>query len=62
MAPTTRNQNRETESDVWDVSTELETLQSINVMSQLTEAQQLAEAREQVRQLQEQLDQAIITS
>jgi hypothetical protein len=64
MAPTTRNQNRETEPDVSDVSTELETLQSIEVMSatQLTDAQQLAAAREQVRQLQEQLEQTIAAS
>ena len=64
MAPTTRNQNRETDTDVSDVSTELETLQSIEVMSttQLTDAQQLAAAREQVRQLQEQLDQAVTAS
>jgi hypothetical protein len=64
MAPTTRNQNRETEPDVQDVSTETETLQSIEVMSatQPTEAQQLAEAREQVHQLQEQLNQAVAAS
>lgn len=61
MAPNTRNQIREPEPepDVWDVSTELETLQSIEVMS---DAQQLAAAREQVRQLQEQLTQTIAAS
>jgi hypothetical protein len=62
MAPNTRNQTRET--DVQDPPTETETLQSIEVMSatQLTDAQQLAAAREQVRQLQEQLNQAATTS
>ncbi len=53
MAPNTRNHIREPEVDVRDASTETETLQSIEVMS---DAQQLAAAREQVRQLQEQLD------
>jgi hypothetical protein len=62
MAPNTRNQIRE--PDVRDASTETETLQSIEVMSatQLTDAQQLATAREQVRQLQEQLNQAATAS
>jgi hypothetical protein len=56
MALNTRNQIRE--PDVRDASTETETLQLIEVMSatQLTDAQQLATAREQVRQLQEQLN------
>jgi hypothetical protein len=55
MAPNTQNQIREPEPDA---STKTETLQSIEVMSatQLTDAQQLAAAREQVRQLQEQLN------
>jgi Zinc knuckle len=61
MAPNTRNQIRE--QDVRDASADPETLGSTNeIMSELTDAQQLAEAREQVRRLQEQLDRATITS
>jgi hypothetical protein len=52
MAPNTQNQVWEPELDVLDVSAELETLPSIKVMS---DTQQLAAAREQVRRLEEQL-------
>jgi hypothetical protein len=59
MAPTTCNQNCETKPNVLDVSTKLEMLESIKVMSN---AYQLAAACKQVCQLQEQLEQTIAAS
>lgn len=59
-APTTRNRNRDLEQGVQTPSSRTQITGSSETMSAtpLTEAQQLAEARENVRQLQEQLDDA----
>jgi hypothetical protein len=60
MAPkSTRNQIRDTEQDVQTSSSGTQIIESIETMSanQPTDAQQFAEVREQVRLLQEQLDQ-----
>jgi hypothetical protein len=56
MAPkSTRNQPRNSEQDVQTSSSGTQVIESIENMSvnQLTDAQQLAEAREQLRLLQE---------
>jgi Zinc knuckle len=59
-APSTRNRTRDPEQGVQTPSSGTQIVESIETMSanQLTDAQQLAAAREQVRQLQEQLDEA----
>jgi hypothetical protein len=59
-APSTRNRTRDPEQGVQTPSSGTQIIESIETMSesQLTDAQQLAAAREQVRQLQEQLDEA----
>jgi hypothetical protein len=59
-APSTRNHNRDPEPEVQAPSSSGPVITSIETMSasQPTEAQQLATALEQVRQLQEQLDEA----
>jgi hypothetical protein len=63
-APNTRNRTRNPEQGVQTPSSETQIIESIETMSatQPTEAEQLATAREQVRQLQEQLDQTIAAS
>ena len=63
MAPTTRNQTREPEPEPGALSSSSNTLiaqptETMSSATQPTEAQQLAEAREQVRLLQEQLGHA----
>jgi hypothetical protein len=65
MAPkSTRNQTRDAEQDVQTSSSRTQATESIENMSanQPTDAQQLAEAQEQLRLLQEQLDQARLAS
>jgi Zinc knuckle len=59
-APTTRRHNRDPEQGVQTPSSGTQITESIETMSatQLTEAQQLAAAQEQIRLLQEQLDEA----
>jgi len=59
-APSTRNHTRDPEQGVQTPSSGTQIIESIETMSanQPTQAQQLAAAREQVRQLQEQLDEA----
>jgi len=63
-APSTRNRTRDPEQGVQTPSSETQIIESIETMSttQPTEAEQLATAREKVRQLQEQLDQTIAAS
>lgn len=60
MAPNTRNHTRDPEQGVQTPSSGTQVIESIETMSvtQPTEAQQLATAQEQIRLLQEQLDEA----